>query len=315
MNKILIGLLFCLTFGCQDVLEKDISSKTVDIIFPPTNAVVISNTINFQWNKLDGVKTYRIQIYDKNQFLIIEKVVEDLNYSYSFQNPNEYQWRVRGENFAYTSNYSNFVKFTIISPVDLTTQNIVLTNPINNLYTNSKNLFLTWQSLPNTTGYKLDVINTTNGQNVYSIANLSTNNSTLSATNLAQDGVYQWKVQGFNLTSTTPIATATFFLDTTLPNQPNPISPANNTSKTINQPVSFSWSIAPDAGTVQSTISYIIEFSQDSNFGTILQSSASTTNSFSQTFLTANTIYWRVKALDAAGNIGVISIPFKLIIN
>jgi hypothetical protein len=314
-NKILLLFWVILAFGCEDVLEKDISSKSIDFTFPLTNAVVVSNTVNFQWNKLEGVKTYRLQIFDKNQFLILEKVTEDLNHSYTFQNADEYQWRIRGENFAYNSNYTSFIKFTVVSPIDLSTQNIILTNPTNNLNTNNKNLYLNWQSLPNVTGYKLDVINTTSGQNVYSIANLSTNNSTLSAANLAQDGIYQWKVQGFNLTSITPVALATFSLDTTLPNQPTLIAPSNNSVKTINQAVVFSWSIAQDAGVVQSPINYTIEFSVDNNFSTILQSSTATTSSFSQTFLTANTIYWRVKAQDSAGNVGITSAPFKLTIN
>jgi len=138
---------------------------------------------------------------------------------------------------------------------------------------------------------------------------------TLNSTILSQDGNYTWKIQGVNSVSETVFSSRDFSLDTTLPNQPVNGLPANNSIQTINQNINFNWSIGADSGVIQSSISYRIEISNDINFTTILQASNISTNSFQQLFNSTGDYYWRVRAVDAAGNNGPFSNAFKFTIN
>mgnify|MGYP006158272071 FL=1 len=227
-----------------------------------------------------------------------------------------YQWRVRGENSAYQSTYSLPVSFEVNESEDLTSQQIILSSPVNNFMTNSDNFTLGWNTLSAADYYNLQLINNTlGGTIVFQQNNILSNTLTLNSTILSQDGNYTWKIKGVNGVSETVFSSRDFSLDTTLPNQPVNGLPANNSIQTINQNINFNWSIAADSGVIQSSISYRIEISNDVNFTTILQTSNISTNSFQQLFNSTGDYYWRVRAVDAAGNNGPFSNAFKFTIN
>jgi hypothetical protein len=228
----------------------------------------------------------------------------------------DYQWRVRGENSAYQSTYSLPVYFSVNESEDLTSQQVILSSPVNNFMTNSNNFTLSWNSLSAADYYNLQLVNNTlGGTIVFQQNNILTNTLTLNSTILSQDGNYTWKIKGVNGVSETVFSSRDFSLDTTLPNQPVNGLPANNSIQTINQTINFSWSIAADSGVIQSLISYRIEISNDVNFTTILQASNISANSFQQLFNSTGEYYWRVRAIDAAGNNGPFSNAFKFTIN
>ena len=315
INKILVVALTVLSVSCDDILEEDISNDLVQTVFPTESAVIESNVVTFQWNTLEGADDYRVQVYNSNQIMVYDTLVN--NYTVVLPlTEGIYQWRVRGENSAYQSTYSFPVTFEVNQSLDLTEQQVILSSPVNNFVTNLNNFTLSWETLSAADYYKLEIIDATNGGViVYQQDNIVATNVTLNNTIITQDAQYTWKVKGINTTSETAYFSRSFSIDTVVPNQPQNSLPANNSTQVINQNVNFSWTIPADSGTIQSTISYVIEIATDTAFTNIIQTSNASGTTFQQSFTTARDCYWRVRAKDAAGNIGTNSSYFKFTVN
>lgn len=315
ISKVLLGFL-CLTFyNCEDILEEDISDDIVFTIYPTEDLIIESNVVNFQWNTLEGADDYRLQIFNTSQVKLVDTLIARTQITIPLSEGN-YLWRVRGENSAYQSTYSLPVSFVVNESEDLASQQVILSSPVNNFMTNSNSFTLSWNSLSAADYYNFQLINNTlGGTIVFQQNNILNNTLTLNSTILSQDGNYTWKIKGVNGVSETVFSSRDFSLDTTLPNQPVNGLPANNSIQTINQNINFNWSIGADSGVIQSSISYRIEISNNINFTTILQASNISTNSFQQLFNSTGDYYWRVRAVDAAGNNGPFSNAFKFTIN
>ena len=316
LNKILFLLLVLFAFSCEDIIEKDITNDTIQIISPVNGTVISSNVTTFQWNSLKGAKNYRVQVFNSSQALVIDSLVKNKVNLMTTLSQGQYQWKVRGENFAYQSNYTLPAAFSVVPSTDLTAQQVILTNPTNNYYTNSTSVTLGWQNLDAATSYSLELVNVTNGSSVvYQQANILTNSVTLTGINLAQDAEYQWKIKALNATAQTPFAIRTLFIDRAIPNLSQNSLPANNSIQLANQALIFNWSVSTSSGVIQSPISYTIEFSNSISFSSLIQTSNTAVNSFQQTFTASGDYYWRIKAIDTAGNNSGYSMPFKFTIN
>jgi len=314
LNRILLFVLSMMLFSCEDILEEDITDDIVHLVSPVNQQEITSNVVNFQWQVIKGAEDYRIQIFSSNQAMVLDSLVGS-NTAVFPMAPGNYQWRVRGENFAYTSSYSFTSTFTVVETDDLTNQQVILSSPNVNYY-NSNSITFTWQAINVAEKYNFELVNVTNGQTlVHQVPDLVANTLTLNNTILADDAEYQWKVKALNsLPSSTPFAIRNFFIDRVNPNQPVNATPTANSTQVAGQPITFTWSIPADNGTIQSTISYVIEFSNNSSFSSIIQTSNSATNSFQQTFQEEGDYFWRIRAKDQAGNISGYSNHFKFTI-
>ena len=87
-----------------------------------------------------------------------------------------------------------------------------------------------------------------------------------------------------------------------------------NTSATL--PVIFKWFAPTTSGTEESPIvSYEIQIANDVNFTNNAIVTPITATEYSQLFTTIGDRFWRVKAKDKAGNIGIYGTTYKLTIN
>lgn len=316
ISTILLVAVSTLFFSCEDILEEDITNSIVPSVSPTENETISSNVVNFQWNTIKGAKKYRVQVFTNNLVIVMDSLIGDKSKLTLPIAPGSYKWRVRGENAGYQSTYSFPISFSVIQSNDLTNQQVVLSSPINGLYTNNTSLICTWQDLTPADYYELELVNNTAGQTIVTQQSNITNTSvTLNNANLAQDAEYQWKIKAVNASSATTFSSRIFYVDRVNPNQPQNSLPANNSTQVINQAINFTWTSPSDSGIIQSPITYTIEFSNSSTFATILQLSNSTTSAISQTFSSAGDYYWRVKAKDAATNSSTYSTPFKFTIN
>lgn len=315
LNSIILIALSIITFSCDDVFEEDITDDIIQTTYPTSNTQIESNVVSFQWNSLKGADKYRVQVYGSNQLIVLDSLVSTNHFTTSVS-PGSYQWRVRGENFAYQSAYTFPIPFSVIETEDLTNQQVVLISPANSFYTNATSLTCSWQEVSVADSYDLQLIDVTHGQSVvYQQSGITSTSVTLNSTALALESEYQWKIRALNSTSQTGYTSRNFFIDRTNPNQPQNNLPATNSIQIINQPISFSWTTLADPGTIQSPVSYIIEFSNDASFATIIQTSASSTTTFSQSFTQSGIYYWRVRIKDEAGNNSANSTSFKFTIN
>lgn len=314
LNKIILISLSVFMFSCDDILEEDISNDIVQIISPTKDAVIESNVVNFKWNNLKGADKYRIQIFEKNQVLVLDSLTTKTNLTLPLE-AGSYIWRVRAENYAYQSTYSFPSNFSTNIPDDLTNQQVILLTPDNDKYLNFTNITLSWQQLDKATSYSLKIINTATGQEVFSKTDLTDTSITPNLQPLA-DGNYEWRVKAKNTESETKqYGAKKFNVDTVAPNQPKNTLPADNSTQTVNTAVNLTWSIAVDTGTIKSPISYVIELATDADFNSIIQTLNSNTTTLQYTFSNTGIYYWRVRAIDLAGNIGINSTGFKITVN
>lgn len=315
LSKILLTLIIVVTYGCEDILEENITDGVVTLVSPVNNQEIVSNVVNFQWQTLKGAKDYRIQVFSENQAIVLDSLVGSNRFTFQM-NPGDFQWRVRGENFAYISAYSFVSSFTVTETDDLTNQQVILLSPEVN-YFNNTSLIFNWQPINAADTYDFELINVTDGQVlVHQAAGLTTNSITLNNTILSDDAEYIWKVKALNgLPTSTQFTSRNFFIDRVNPNQPVNTFPTNESTQNTAQTITFTWNIPADTGIIQSTISYVIEFSNDSNFSSIFQTSNATINSFQQIFQGAGDYYWRIRAVDKAGNLSNYSNSFKFTIN
>lgn len=316
INRFILLFLSLVTFyACEDIIAEDISDDVVQVLFPQNDQIIYSNVVNFQWAELDGADKYRVQIFNSNSGVIRDSLVSQNHVSFPMDAGN-YQWRIRGENSAYESNYTFNMNFSVVETTDLADQQIILSSPNDSFYTNNLNLILDWQDLNAADTYNFELVNVTNGESIVNQqSNLTASSVTLNSTILPNDAEYKWKVKGVNGTSETLFSSRKFYLDRVNPNIPQNTLPLNNATSNINQPINFGWSIPGDTGIIQSTISYTIQFSNDISFSSILQTTDVNGTSFQQSFANAGDYYWRVRAKDIAGNIGSYSPVFKFILN
>jgi hypothetical protein len=302
-SRVLVGFFVFLGLSCDDVFEEDISDDYMQIIAPLEGHVVEGNTVDFYWRELDGVDDYRIQVYNESQQILLDSLVPSsrLNLRYILDS-GSYQWRIRGENFAYETPYTFPVNFEVVPSEDLSNQTVQLSSPSNGIYTNSVDFIFTWESLENADDYTFHLIKVLNGeQTVYQNDDISETSLIISESNFVDDAQYIWKVKGENEVSETNFSERNLFLDRIAPNQPSLNTP--NQSEVIESTViNFNWLNGTDTGNVQSSIENVIEISEDFNFSSLVHSSEVSSNNYQYDVANSGTYYWRVRAIDLAGN-------------
>ena len=308
-KTLLIIALSIAAFSCEDILEENITDKMAIPISPINGDIVSTVAVPFKWETLKGAKNYRVQVLNSNQTIIKDTLTDKTTATLSLLNGN-YYWKVRAENFAYQSVYSNPISFSVNS------NQVSLLSPADDFYTNATTFNLNWQALTGATGYDLEINNVTTSTNVVSQSNINTTTYTVTNASISQDAKYEWKVKPV-LTGGTPSTfnTRYFYIDRIAPNQPINSSPVNNGTATVSTNVTFAWTMPADSGTIQSTIDYSIEFASDAAFTAIIQTSSATSTTFQQSFTAAGIYYWRIKAKDKAGNFSAYSAGYKLTVN
>lgn len=315
INKVLFLCSLMALMSCEDVIEKDISNDTVLSISPQNGATIESNVVNFQWEEIDGADDYRIQVYGADQAISLDSLVSGSHFAAALLE-GSYQWRIRAENSAYNSVYSFPKAFSVVAPTVLTNQQVILSSPSNNIYTKEQSLVLSWQPLSLATHYEVEVQNTTSGQAiVYQNNNVTATSVTINGAAIANDANYKWSVRAVNADSQTLFFSRTFSVDRQIPNQPQNTLPANNLTATQNQMLTFNWTMPTDSGVINSPISYTIEFATENAFTNIIQTASVGTTSFQRSFTADGDYYWRVKAVDQAGNIGAYGAVYKITVN
>ncbi|WP_179008668.1 hypothetical protein [Winogradskyella forsetii] len=313
-----VVILILFVFGCDDVLEEDLTNDMVSTTAPTSGQIITSNSVLFQWNALDGADDYTIQVENNNNVIILDSLVPTNSLEYPL-GPGAYAWRVRGENFAYQTAYTFPVNFTIEASDDLTNQTIFLNTPTDNYYTNSPSgILTTWSAIATADSYtfELDKQLSGNTATVYQESDITNTSHTIVSTFLNEDAEYVWKVKAINDTTVTEteFASRSIFLDTSAPNTPALINPADNAIAVINTEVVFSWDTGTDLGSINAPLTHILEIATNTAF-TNAETYSTSLDTQSITFLEVGDYYWRVKTNDDAGNQGVVSTYNTIVIN
>ena len=313
--NLLLVILMSISYGCDDVFEEDIENDLVQISSPNEGDTIEGNTVEFIWQALDGADNYRVQVINSNQLTVLDSLVSSTSLSATI-NAGNYNWRIKGENFAYSTQYTFPVNFSVIDSEDLTNQNVNLLTPSDNFYTNNTSVILTWSPIATANSYTLEMAKVNSGQQTTILQETNITNTSFNIpTNIFdEDAEYRWSIKAVNSTSESTFSERIIFLDTSTPNQATLVSPSN-TQSLNSTTINFNWTLGTDTGAVQSLRSSTIEASTDINFGTVLFSEQTDTNSYQFTFDNLGTYYWRVRISDVAGNEGDYSAVNSFTIN
>jgi len=307
---------FSFTFiGCDDIFEEDISDDVIFAISPPENSQLEGNSVQFRWSPLEGADDYRIQIYGYQQKLVLDSLVGTTVFEYPI-NPGLYEWRVRGENFAYITPYTLTYAFSISASDDLTDQLVPLTSPANNVYSNNTEISFAWQGISAADNYHFQLLkkNGTVEALIYEVTDLEDTSLSLGSGTITEDSEYVWQVRAQNNSSNTSFFKRSIFIDRQNPPAPSLTEPTDGQNFNSGDEITFRWGFQ-DVGDVQSPIIGIIEISSDENFNTIVSNSTTGEEQYSGTFNDSGTFYWRVSGKDEANNTGEVSSSRSFIIN
>lgn len=293
--------------SCDDIFEDDITDEKVVTVSPEDKAMLDGNAVQLSWNEIKNTESYRVKVKSKKSGInVLDSLVSGTTFLQTLT-PDDYEWQVRGENSAYQSQYSEIKSFSLISSEDLSFQNIFLSSPSEDFFTNGNSIILSWNKIQTATSYFLEVEKTIQGETSIALQEENISNSSFSLTDqiLNIDGIYTWKVKGVNEQSETSFSDRKIFLDTNSPPRPELILPINNSIE--NKDVIFSWQTSDDTGEVKSPIFNTLEVSTNQQFTENLQSFRNQNTSNEITFTGAGEYYWRVKSTDQANNSSLVS--------
>ena len=318
IRKLLLGLTaVTLLISCDDVLEEDITNDLLTVISPLDGDTVTGNSVQFLWNSVDGADDYAIQIYNGG-VVLVDSVVANPPFSINLLS-DTYQWRVKGQNFAYETAFSFPQEFEVVSADDLTNELVSLSSPSDNFYTNQNSVIFSWVSVTNATRYGFELIKVSGGGEVtvFTQDDLTTTSLTLESDVIDEDSEYHWQVRAFNDDNSTQtiFSSRTFFLDTVVPNLPNLLTPVFEEIFLVDANIAFTWNFGTDPGAVNSPITSVYEVATDESFTTVVLSGDTLLTSFSTAFNTAGTYFWRIRGEDQAGNVGTYNLNGKFIVN
>ncbi len=296
--------------ACDDFVEPDIDNEVVNLLAPANNLTTIQLTHTFWWDHIDGAEAYNMQIVEGTfsavTYLALDTTVTSNKFDVTLY-PGSFQWRVRGENNGGETGYTTF-SFVVDSTLDISSLQVVLSSPADNIITNSTSVTLSWNSLLNADDYLIEAHQTTWSGTAVLGPQIE---SSTSITTTLPEGVVVWGVQARNTTSGTSsmFATRTITIDTTDPGALSLVTPVDNAvlSDIYN---TYTWTQPADAGTA--LIDDIYFYSDAA--GTTLFKTAQAAGTSYQDSLGVGTYYWAVQSTDAAGNIGTFSSLRKVVI-
>lgn len=294
--------LVLLSTGCKEFIEPSINKKKVTLLAPSNGTESTDYNQTFWWDEVENALNYRLQVvtpdFDNAAKLILDTIITKSKFNYTLD-PGKYEWRVRAENGSSQTAYSK-VAFTIL-PTSIEEQQVQLQAPANNSVTNQSNAVFKWLKLFGADRYQLQIDTGNFEDESILFFNRPTPNLEF-AVALTKEKTYKWRVKAQNATKESKWSVIqNVTLDKTGPGQVTLIAPANNQSVTKN--VSMSWNTVTDAKKYQL---YIYKNENSTPYDNFPVTITTTTYSFTAG-KSGEKLYWQVKALDEAGNVGLAS--------
>lgn len=292
-------LLACVS--CDDIFEEDITDKEIILLFPPDESDFDGQSVDLIWKEDRDINGYRLNIVETmTSQLVLDTLVTSPRFRMLFDE-GTYDWKVRGENFAYQSNYSDTKSFRIILSEDLTNQSVTLDSPPANIYTNNLVTLFTWEENNFASSYDFEILKNENQMITVFQVNTSELFSTVPEMVYTEDAIYTWKVKAVNEVSYSMTSERTILLDRVSPPIPVLSSPMDM-EVLSNTTITFDWIVNADMGNIQSPTENFLEISSNINFDSFIAEISTTDTNFNYTFQDSGMYYYRVKTRDSAGN-------------
>lgn len=299
--KFIFLLLLVLT-GCKEFIEPSIGKRTVNLLAPANGTQSLAYAQNFWWDPVDDALKYRLQVvspdFNNAARMVLDTLVTANKFTFTLD-PGNYSWRVRAENGSSETAYSTAA--FVINASSIKAQQPQLQSPANNTITNVNKTSFIWLKLYGADKYRLE-IDTNNFADETLLFFDKTTPALQYTVPLTKDKLYQWRVKALNDTAESKWSDIqNITLDATPPPQVALNSPA--TGALAVSPVALKWDAASGAAKYQL---YVFKSDQTTPYSTAFPVTQTAT-SYVFTGTAGEKVYWRVRAIDSAGNIGSLS--------
>jgi hypothetical protein len=287
--------------SCKEIIEPSLTKRNLVLNAPADGYESTKYQINFWWNEVEDALGYRLQVvsgtFEAPGGLVLDTLVQDYKFAGNLD-PGEYEWRVRAENGSSQTTYSAVRRFTVLQS-SIKEQSVRLAAPGEGFLTKQAAVSFRWGSLYGATKYHLQVDTNSFADESAVLYDKTIPGQQIGYT-LPKDRQYQWRVRAENDTAQARwSAVSQFTYDKTPPGQVTLTSPAND--QTASSPVVLQWK------TVNGAFRYKLYVLKSDSTAAYTTDFPMLINSVSYTFAATNPgerIYWKVAALDAAGNEG-----------
>jgi len=288
---LLAGLIYS---SCTDIMDPDISNKTVVLLSPADSLESILSTQTFWWEEVEFAEEYVLQIakpdFSYIERLILDTVITDNHFTFGLT-PSEYEWRVQARNTRSETDFFTHL-LTIDSTLNISVEILQLRNPVTNDTTNLQQIIFKWIKLYNADSYDFDL--EFDGSIVHS------QNTTKDTINLAMiwgDGAYVWNLKAKNEFTETAWFQRGFFMDTEVPKDPALIEPADNATMN-DEEITFKWTHdLTDSSSIKDSLIIIKNEAVPEIKVALLTSETMYADS-----LGPGSYTWYVRSVDKAGN-------------
>jgi len=251
----------------------------------------------FEWLPVTGATEYQIEMARSYNFDHISHSMNTWITSFKYYNNPDgvYHWRIRTRNNYGWGSFSSWWTFKAGLPIQ---DAPILTSPTHAEYITDNTVQLQWNYVMFATTYKILY---STYQDFRVLDELETSSTTITIDNL-QDDTYYWKVSGkHDLSIYGPSSYAwAFTIDTVPPDIPILTSPSNDAPLKDSTPT-LSWQAVSEI----STYEVCVYDSLTSKFPIWKRNIYYYTSISVSTPLSDGTYYWKVKAEDRAGNVGL----------
>lgn len=306
-NITLISLLFIVA-GCKTFFEEDITNQAITLLSPATGIETDIASQTFWWNKVEGAKSYRLQIvtptFNSSDALILDTLISSDKFT-NVLYPSAFEWRVRAENDGYQTQWA-INKLLIFSTSDLTRQKVNLIAP--GTISVSENIRFQWDGLYNAKNYSF-VAYKDKWEGILEVAPTSVDTTFLEEK--LNDGIHVWGVKAKNSNSETLYAQKTLIIDKTPPVMAV-LSLPSDSSLSTKTTILFTWTSSDlTSGISQDTLKVF----SDKNLTKLVKSVVTDKKETEITFTDRIVYYWTVRSVDKAGNVNSASNAYRFTIN
>lgn len=298
----IVFLLIVILGGCTAFFEPSIQKRNVVLMAPVDGTVSALYAQTFWWSDVDDALHYRLQVvspdFNNTARLILDTLITGNKFNYTMD-PGNYQWRVRAENGSSQTPYTT-ASFVIYSS-SVKAQQPQLTSPVNNSLTNVSSAAFKWLKLYGADKYHLEIDTNNFADTTILFLDKTTPNLEYDLT-FPKDKLYQWRVRALNDTASSKwsaIQSVTF--DSTPPSQIVLAAPA--TAASVASSVTLKWNTEGSAAKYQL---YVYKSDQTTAYNSTYPLTLTGTSS-NFTGTSGDKVYWQVRAIDAAGNVGAFS--------
>ncbi len=277
---------------------------------PADDAIVTNAKPTFRWGTAGSGSTYQLQVATDagfaNQVPVCAVSTKTSCTLTTALTPGVYYWRVNVNSQPSTYVWS-FI-YTLPAPAAPK-----LVNPANSAVTNDSTPTLSWMPVTGATTYEVQLARTSRfNPMIFTVAGVTNPFTTVNT--LLADGRYLWRVRSVNNLGVPGrwSSARSFTVDTIPPTAPVLTTPAANATIHDSTPT-LKWR------SISGIRRYWVQVASDSNFNTIVvdanQVSSATYTVPNALALGAGTYYWRVRAIDPAGNLSPVSLTQSFTFN